>query len=155
MYEIDANKCTGCGACLKICPLGAIFLIDDIAQIDNSQCNECGKCLEVCPQDAIVVKKESEIEHIPIESAEPITTPSFSSVKTPIVQQRPILSQVVDFFKGLIAPQSGWDQQQVSPFVGRPQQMQPGNRMGLGRKGCYGRKMGRGSGRRKRARGHG
>jgi NAD-dependent dihydropyrimidine dehydrogenase PreA subunit len=53
MFHIDSTKCTGCGACLEVCPRGAISLRGDRAEIDPRRCTECGMCLEVCPVAAI------------------------------------------------------------------------------------------------------
>jgi len=53
MFYIDTEKCSGCGACLEVCPQGAISLRGDKAQIDNRRCIECGMCLPVCPTFAI------------------------------------------------------------------------------------------------------
>jgi coenzyme F420-reducing hydrogenase beta subunit/polysaccharide pyruvyl transferase WcaK-like protein len=48
--------CTGCGACVNICPVDAIIykeLLDDdgsiVAEINEDQCIHCHKCEEVCP----------------------------------------------------------------------------------------------------------
>ena len=46
--------CSGCGACVPICPNKAISLIDVFDQgirpkVDLTKCKECGECLKVCP----------------------------------------------------------------------------------------------------------
>ncbi len=53
MY-VDATRCTGCGACLQVCPSDAIRLVNDCAQIDAARRNDCQACAEVCPSDAIM-----------------------------------------------------------------------------------------------------
>ena len=50
--KVDESKCVGCGACVDVCPNGAITL-DDVAKIDESKCIECGACVDACPQGAI------------------------------------------------------------------------------------------------------
>jgi ferredoxin len=49
---VDEEKCTGCGACLEECPVGAIALVIDKALISD-ECTECGACVEICPVEAI------------------------------------------------------------------------------------------------------
>ena len=53
MLYVDDAKCTGCGACIEVCPTGAISLKDDKASINQELCTECGNCLNACPVDAI------------------------------------------------------------------------------------------------------
>ena len=54
--EVDAARCTACGHCRNICPVGAIT-IDKHARIDYSNCIKCYCCFEVCPCDAITRKQ--------------------------------------------------------------------------------------------------
>ncbi len=51
-------KCTGCGDCVKNCPVEAIKLKDGLAVIDNEECLDCGACIDECPTEAIVHKKD-------------------------------------------------------------------------------------------------
>ena len=47
---IRAKKCTKCGVCLKVCPVGAITIEPQLKI--QKECNRCGKCSESC----VVVK---------------------------------------------------------------------------------------------------
>lgn len=53
MINIDKEKCTGCNACLEICPKLAIKMIIEegfrYPQIDIDKCVECHLCEKVCP----------------------------------------------------------------------------------------------------------
>ena len=48
-----SNGCIGCMKCQKTCPSGAITVIDNLATIDYSKCTGCGACVEVCPVHCI------------------------------------------------------------------------------------------------------
>jgi NADH-quinone oxidoreductase subunit F len=55
-YTIDAKKCTGCGACLKVCP--SVCIVGEKKQphvIDQEKCIKCGSCMESCKFDAVIV----------------------------------------------------------------------------------------------------
>jgi NAD-dependent dihydropyrimidine dehydrogenase PreA subunit len=53
MFYVDSERCSGCGACLDVCPQGAISLRDEKAEIAPWRCIECGTCIAVCPTGAI------------------------------------------------------------------------------------------------------
>ena len=49
----DTAKCSGCGACMVVCPKSAIQMQADAfgcmyPQIDVGRCVDCGKCVSVC-----------------------------------------------------------------------------------------------------------
>ena len=63
-YEIDRDKCIGCGKCAKNCPAEAISKTEYIAEghklpsmfIDTTKCIKCGACMSGCKFDAISIK---------------------------------------------------------------------------------------------------
>ena len=56
-YEIDADKCKGCTACARKCPVGAIQgAVKESHTIDTEKCIKCGVCMETCKFGAIVKK---------------------------------------------------------------------------------------------------
>ena len=56
-YSIDPEKCTGCGACLKACPHGAITGDKKGPHaIDANSCTKCGICRDQCNFDAVEVR---------------------------------------------------------------------------------------------------
>ena len=49
-----AYGCIGCGACVAICPFGAIaFSEHGAAEVDETKCQGCGACVIECPQGII------------------------------------------------------------------------------------------------------
>ena len=50
--RIVEENCVGCGACVKVCPFGAITLVNGKAMIDD-KCTLCGSCVKACRFDAI------------------------------------------------------------------------------------------------------
>ena len=56
-YFILEDKCTGCAACLKLCPQQAIQgEPKKLHIIDSAKCIRCGICRDACPYEAIMVK---------------------------------------------------------------------------------------------------
>ena len=56
-YFILEDKCTGCGACLKLCPQQAIRgEPKKLHMIDSAKCVRCGICRDACPFEAITVR---------------------------------------------------------------------------------------------------
>ena len=54
-YRIIEEKCRGCTACSRVCPVGAISgTVKNPHVIDTSKCIKCGACMEKCKFDAIV-----------------------------------------------------------------------------------------------------
>jgi len=55
-YRINADKCTACGMCKKVCPSDAITGEKKVPhRIDPEKCIRCGACVSECKFDAIEV----------------------------------------------------------------------------------------------------
>ena len=51
---LSVDRCTGCSACVSICPNGCLSLIEnaegfDYPVLDSSKCTKCNLCEKVCP----------------------------------------------------------------------------------------------------------
>jgi NADH-quinone oxidoreductase subunit F len=56
-YWIDPNLCTGCGACVRVCPEMSIQGEKKAPHVINlMNCIKCGGCYDVCRFDAIVIR---------------------------------------------------------------------------------------------------
>lgn len=71
--QISALRCTGCDACLQVCPKAALSLIKDEAgemmyQASSFRCSGCGLCADVCSEDAMRIDGLA-----PLPAAVPLT----------------------------------------------------------------------------------
>jgi NAD-dependent dihydropyrimidine dehydrogenase PreA subunit len=56
-FTIDPDRCTGCGACLRACPVTAISGVKKQAHaIDQELCIQCGSCRQACQFEAVLVR---------------------------------------------------------------------------------------------------
>jgi uncharacterized protein len=56
-----SEKCTGCAACMKVCPKTAISVIKKKSAIDMNLCIGCFECMHICPEHAVDIDWETEI----------------------------------------------------------------------------------------------
>lgn len=71
-YKVS-DKCTACGACIKICPVGNISMINGNV-IFGDNCNQCMGCIQWCQNHAIDYQGKAEnrkrYHHLNIKKSE-------------------------------------------------------------------------------------
>ncbi|MDP2690618.1 MAG: mercury methylation ferredoxin HgcB, partial [Deltaproteobacteria bacterium] len=54
--EYSADKCSGCGRCVEVCPRAVFVMLGKkAAVVDRDACMECGACQRNCAYGAIKV----------------------------------------------------------------------------------------------------
>ena len=81
-FQVDGEKCIGCGLCVKVCPGGVLHLnmqrkceMDEIDSFGWNGCWKCEHCLAVCPKGAISIfgkQPEDSLPPVKAESAAPV-----------------------------------------------------------------------------------
>jgi len=84
MIVIDQQKCDGCARCMDVCPVAAIYLVDNRAQIDSTTCTECGACLDVCPEGAIQ-RSQREQQQQPVRYQKESQSSLLTAVKSSMI----------------------------------------------------------------------
>lgn len=53
---MDTEKCTGCGTCVDVCPVGVYEIVDGKSSpVHVDECLACHACESQCPEGAIEV----------------------------------------------------------------------------------------------------
>jgi len=64
-FELDREKCTGCGRCVETCPIQLLKLDGDTAcsneRYDRFRCITCQNCVAVCPTGAISIQGDYRV----------------------------------------------------------------------------------------------
>jgi ferredoxin len=54
----DVDRCIDCGACIALCPTGAISFTDDWSvEVEGDKCIRCGACVEACPRRSLSIQE--------------------------------------------------------------------------------------------------
>jgi electron transfer flavoprotein alpha subunit len=53
--KIDTLRCTGCEACVYVCPVGVLIVEDDMKCHVGEGCISCGLCVDRCQWQAITL----------------------------------------------------------------------------------------------------
>jgi ferredoxin len=68
VLELDANRCTLCGACSIACPTRALTLeelgSETVLKHDPRACIGCERCTTVCPEDALEVRPGIDVRRL-------------------------------------------------------------------------------------------
>ena len=51
--QVNHEKCTGCGFCMRDCPVRAVSIQKRKAIINPGTCTHCSVCIKVCPEKAV------------------------------------------------------------------------------------------------------
>jgi len=65
VITVRADRCGYCGACVGVCPVGAIELAETRLLI-NEACVDCGLCLAACPVGALQAEGYAETDAMPV-----------------------------------------------------------------------------------------
>ena len=77
---IRADSCTGCEACIEVCPVDCIYKVPGVDQpmlqtfcdVDLERCIGCSLCERWCPWDAIdMVPTLDVVEHVATKGGPP------------------------------------------------------------------------------------
>lgn len=111
MVFIDSSRCDGCGACLDICPVGAISLCDNRAFIEENLCEGCALCQSACPQNAILSADMVK----PVAGDETALVPVSHPVQVVTTQTRTDVPRLQDLVLPAISSVLIWTGREIVP----------------------------------------
>ncbi len=57
VFQVDADRCFGCAACIALCPVNALHLDDKLSVVEELECTHCNHCIPLCPVHALSIVK--------------------------------------------------------------------------------------------------
>jgi NAD-dependent dihydropyrimidine dehydrogenase PreA subunit len=100
---VNEERCAGCGACVDVCPRGAISIRSGKATISQSLCNQCEACAAVCPEGAILSVLDTAL--VPAESDEQAVQRGDSGgVRSVTTRVAPVLGATLLFLGREVVP---------------------------------------------------
>lgn len=55
--NLEREKCIDCGACVSLCPVGALVMKNFEVVVEDEKCILCRRCINSCPFKALSIKK--------------------------------------------------------------------------------------------------
>lgn len=70
IHDINDDRCTGCDACVAVCPTNVLDLVENKSRVLNfADCIQCEACMWACPTEALVMHPQGT-EPPPLEVPE-------------------------------------------------------------------------------------
>jgi len=91
--EIDKDKCTVCGLCVKVCKGAPLFIEDKMVKVDHNRvfgCIACGQCMAVCPNKAIKVNGRDMTQEDVIQLPKFEDRANYESLKSLMISRRSV-----------------------------------------------------------------
>ncbi len=63
LARVDEKRCSGCALCERVCPAGAIEMVERRAAINGDRCIDCQRCIDRCNKENAISRapRPSEI----------------------------------------------------------------------------------------------
>ncbi len=61
---LKPDCCDFCGACVAVCPVDCIELMEYRLSIDDDVCTRCMNCVYSCPVEALVFRAAGELDAV-------------------------------------------------------------------------------------------
>lgn len=118
---VDSTRCIGCGACVDVCPVQALRLVNGLAEVDSTRCTACEACADTCPQHAIsMVGAPAAVESAALVPETVDGSARVISVPRPTHGMRPWLGAALAFVAREVVPRvatsllDAWDRRRAS-----------------------------------------
>jgi len=55
IFIVNNDRCFGCAACIALCPVNALSLVNIMAIVEEPTCTHCNLCIPACPVHALSI----------------------------------------------------------------------------------------------------
>ncbi|MDY3868150.1 MAG: [Fe-Fe] hydrogenase large subunit C-terminal domain-containing protein [Pyramidobacter sp.] len=99
--KLKEERCTACGRCVRVCPVGALSLVGGKLSMNASLCIDCGECVRNCEEQVLTLREHDWTAlaargHIGVISDPALYTQIGFRVSPDVVRQRLEQHGVVD-----------------------------------------------------------